>query len=216
MLTAPLLMRIVLEYGAVPDRGIDDRMTARKDSAPSSVGLIQAPLPKVEDGLTPAAAVGAVDANVTERSVAPAVVEELTSPPMQEAATDSQRPQEALPADPGSGVAVLEVRPSDVSSIQVAVSAEETAEEKALLIEGHRLMSAGDIEGARAAFKRAVDAGVALGALALGSTYDPASLRKSNLTNVTPDPEAALAWYRQAHILAEAAARKHAERNSSR
>jgi hypothetical protein len=77
-----------------------------------------------------------------------------------------------------------------------------------LLAEGRALMAKGDIEGARRAFLRAADGGLPEGALALGSTYDPASLARYGLTGASADAESAKRWYRRAHELTQAAALK--------
>jgi TPR repeat protein len=76
------------------------------------------------------------------------------------------------------------------------------------LAEGRSLLAKGDLEGARRAFRRAADSGSAEGALALGSTYDPASLARYGLKGASADPESAKFWYRRAHELTQAAALK--------
>ena len=77
-----------------------------------------------------------------------------------------------------------------------------------LLRQGKRLLENGNLEAARDLFKDLAEAGVVDGAIALGSTYDPKSLATSGMTNVTPDPNKALLWYRRAHLLAESIARR--------
>jgi len=77
-----------------------------------------------------------------------------------------------------------------------------------LLRQGKRLLENGNVEAARDLFKDLAEAGVVDAAIALGSTYDPKSLAASLMTNVTPDPNKALLWYRRAHLLAESIARR--------
>jgi len=77
-----------------------------------------------------------------------------------------------------------------------------------LLRQGQRLLENGDINAARDLFEDLADAGIVDGAIALGSTYDPKSLASSGMTNVTPDPNKALLWYRRAHLLAESDAKR--------
>jgi len=77
-----------------------------------------------------------------------------------------------------------------------------------LLRKGQRLLEIGDIEAARDLFKDMAVAGIADGAFVLGSTYDPKSLADSGMANIRPDPNKALLWYRRAHLLAEAAAKR--------
>lgn len=83
-----------------------------------------------------------------------------------------------------------------------------------LLGKGQRLLEIGDIKAARDLFKDMAAAGIAAGAFALGSTFDPKSLAASDMANITPDPDKALLWYRRAHLLAEAAAKR--KRHSKR
>jgi hypothetical protein len=77
-----------------------------------------------------------------------------------------------------------------------------------LLRQGKRLLENGNPEAARDLFKDLAEAGVVDAAIALGSTYDPKSLVASGMTNVTPDLNKALLWYRRAHLLAESIARR--------
>ena len=76
-----------------------------------------------------------------------------------------------------------------------------------LLREGQRLLEIGNIKGARDLFEGMAAAGIAAGAFALGSTFDPKSLAASGMANITPEPDKALLWYRRAHLLAAAAAK---------
>jgi hypothetical protein len=77
-----------------------------------------------------------------------------------------------------------------------------------LLRQGNRLLENGNLEAARDLFKDLAEAGVVDAAIALGSTYDSKSLVASGMTNVTPDLNKALLWYRRAHLLAESIARR--------
>lgn len=84
-----------------------------------------------------------------------------------------------------------------------------------LLRKGQRLLEIGDINAARDLFKDMAAAGIAAGAFALGSTFDPKSLAASRMANITPDPDKALLWYRRAHLLAEEAAAKRKRQGGS-
>ena len=77
-----------------------------------------------------------------------------------------------------------------------------------LLRQGKQLLENGNVEAARDLFKDLAEAGVIDAAIALGSTYDPKSLAANGMTNVAPDPNKALLWYRRAHLLAESIARR--------
>lgn len=88
-----------------------------------------------------------------------------------------------------------------------------TESEASLLGEGQRLFENGRLEAARSLFKDLADAGLVEAAIALGSTYDPKSLAANGMTDIIPDPEKALFWYRRAHLLARSAAASGRRRN---
>jgi TPR repeat protein len=58
----------------------------------------------------------------------------------------------------------------------------------------------GDLDGARKLFAAAAAKGLAEGALAFGTTYDPVSLAKLGL-NDGGDPSRARQWYRKAYVM---------------
>ena len=60
------------------------------------------------------------------------------------------------------------------------------------------LIGQGDIAGARLLLTRAAEAGDARSALALGTTYDAASLAKLGVRGIAPDAAQARAWYAKA------------------
>jgi hypothetical protein len=60
------------------------------------------------------------------------------------------------------------------------------------------LVGQGDIAGARLLLTRAAEAGDARSALALGATYDAASLSKLGVRGIAPDAAQARAWYARA------------------
>ena len=70
------------------------------------------------------------------------------------------------------------------------------------LARGQKLMTEGKLESARRIFKQAADEGSPEGALALGSTYDPANLARIGLAESRSDRNKAKRWYRRAHELA--------------
>ena len=72
------------------------------------------------------------------------------------------------------------------------------------LAKGQKLMTRGELEPARKIFKQAADKGSPEGALALGSTYDPASLARFGLADASSNRNEAKRWYRRAHELARA------------
>jgi TPR repeat protein len=73
------------------------------------------------------------------------------------------------------------------------------ADELALLMKrALSLLALGDILPARLLLERAADAQEASAAFLLAQTYDPKVLGTSDIRTITPDPAAALAWYRKA------------------
>jgi hypothetical protein len=63
------------------------------------------------------------------------------------------------------------------------------------------LITAGDLSSARLLLQRAADAGDARAALTLGSTYDPAALRKLGMRQAPADTTLARIWYEKAREL---------------
>ncbi len=66
---------------------------------------------------------------------------------------------------------------------------------------GQRHLDQGNIGAARLFFQRAAEAGFALGAIRLASTFDPAELARLNAQGVRPDREEARRWYERAREL---------------
>lgn len=62
-------------------------------------------------------------------------------------------------------------------------------------------MAIGDLSGARLFFERAAASGSAAAARAMAETYDPRLLAERRVVGFSPDPVAALAWYRRAAAL---------------
>ncbi len=74
---------------------------------------------------------------------------------------------------------------------------------------GRELLGQGNIQPARALFRRAAEAGLAESALALAGTYDPHELSRLKVVGLQPDVALARQWYAKASELGapEAAAR---------
>ena len=105
----------------------------------------------------------------------------------------SDRVASAVPIAPARP-AVPAVQPMDPAEIAVLVS------------RGQDSLKAGDIEAARIGFGRLADAGIAAGALALASTYDPRYLAEHNVVGVRGDEAKARALYQRAMELGSAEA----------
>jgi hypothetical protein len=67
-----------------------------------------------------------------------------------------------------------------------------------LVKKGHELLAQGGIAQARLLYERAADAGLALGAMAMAATYDPAELDRLGLLGLKPDRQTARRWYERA------------------
>jgi hypothetical protein len=82
---------------------------------------------------------------------------------------------------------------------------ETTARE--LAVKADRLITKGDIVGARALYQRAAELGSAPAALALGTTYDPNRLWSLGVLGLTGNRERARQWYLRASELGNAEAK---------
>jgi hypothetical protein len=104
-------------------------------------------------------------------------------------------------------VASLSVRHGPPAAVdRLALDADEVAR---LVKRGEDLLALGDIAAARLVLARAAAARDPQAVLALGSTYDPATLKQLHVLGVRPDLAQARAWYEQAegYGSAEATAR---------
>src|SRR6188472_2361573 len=70
-----------------------------------------------------------------------------------------------------------------------------------LIKHGQKMVEVGYLAGARAYFKRAVEAGSGEAALLLGACYDPAFIEKIGAQGIKPDPQEARNWYERAKQL---------------
>ena len=70
-----------------------------------------------------------------------------------------------------------------------------------LIKHGQKMVAVGYLAGARAYFKRAVEAGSGEAAVLLGATYDPAFIDKMGAQGIKPDLNEADIWYQRAKQL---------------
>jgi hypothetical protein len=70
-----------------------------------------------------------------------------------------------------------------------------------LIKHGQKMIEVGYLAGARAYFKRAVEAGSGEAALLLGACYDPVFIEKIGAQGIKPDPKEARNWYERAKQL---------------
>jgi hypothetical protein len=80
---------------------------------------------------------------------------------------------------------------------------------KLLLEQGKQFVAVGDLVTARTVLRRAADADVAAGALALAETYDPAVLAKLGVRGLGGDVDQARRWYERARELGSDEAAQH-------
>lgn len=107
---------------------------------------------------------------------------------------------------PGLGTTAanpVAVSTSDVDDpeAELVLRPEESARVGSLMAHGHKMIDVGYFAGARAYFKRAVEAGSGEAALALGATYDPQFIKKIGAHGIEPEPEEARLWYSRAKLL---------------
>jgi hypothetical protein len=79
-----------------------------------------------------------------------------------------------------------------------APAAEPSEGDDDLIARGDELLSLGDIVAARQLYEFAFDRGQMQAAVALGRTYDPVTFEKLKVRGLTPNPQAALEWYKKA------------------
>jgi hypothetical protein len=88
------------------------------------------------------------------------------------------------------------------SDAEPPVSLSLASDEIAMLLKrGKDAFSTGDLASARLLLRRAVEAGSAEAALALGATFDPLVIRRLGAIGATPDAAQARQWYQKAVAL---------------
>jgi hypothetical protein len=108
-------------------------------------------------------------------------------------------PAEAMPAAVPPPVAPP---PSSDAAVTQIVSLPLDSDEIAMLLKrGKDVFSTGDLASARLLLRRAVEAGSAEAALALGATFDPLVIRRLGAIGAAPDAAQARQWYQKAVAL---------------
>jgi hypothetical protein len=79
-----------------------------------------------------------------------------------------------------------------------APAAEPSGVDDDLIARGDELLSLGDIVAARQLYEFAFDRGQMQAAVALGRTYDPVTFERLKVRGLSPNPQAALEWYKKA------------------
>jgi hypothetical protein len=137
-----------------------------------------------------------------------------------------QAPRERSVASVGTPPAPLEASPppapqspapaASPQSSQPQPSAEDQQRALSFLDRGRTQIERGNIAAARLFFRRAADAGLADGALALAATYDPVELARLRVAGVQPDLAMAREWYEKARQLGASEAEERLRRLGSR
>jgi len=118
----------------------------------------------------------------------------MVVPPPRAAAEPQPKQAAAPPPAPA-------IRPDRPSARGQQLPPEVKARAEKLVSMGQRHLDQGNIGAARLFFQRAAEAGFALGAIRLASTFDPAELARLNAQGVRPDREEARRWYERAREL---------------
>lgn len=116
-------------------------------------------------------------------TAAPKVIEPPAKTPEPAPAAPTKAPEPAPPAP----------------AKELSAAARQKAE--GLMSRGRAMLTEGNIAAARLFFERSADEGLAEGALAMGTTFDPVELRSMRALGTQPDPGAARRWYERAKSL---------------
>lgn len=207
---------VAIATGALP--AVTETFTHVPASAPVAddpAELAETAVPARLPGTWKFAAVDPVDAPLPQQARVPqelASASRVVTPPAAQG-TIADNPRAALP--PMSPLAALEC--GRVRAGVAALGADTNAgapessgnrkaklgleSARALLECGQALMITGDLTAARLAFEKVAAAGIAKGALALGTTFDPHALAKADLDGTSANTKLARFWYKRALTL---------------
>jgi TPR repeat protein len=113
-------------------------------------------------------------------------------------------PQAAPPPQPATPAPAVSPLPS--------LSAADRERALRLVKRGDEQLAQGGIAQARLFYERAAEAGLALGAMALGATYDPTELERLGVQGLQPEPATAAKWYARARQLGSTEAAQRLQR----
>jgi len=106
--------------------------------------------------------------------------------------------QPAGPVTTGVAGAEASAAPPSKQALVSAVPAANPEDLKLLIARGKQFVEVGDLVAARILFLRAVTAGDAAAAVAMGETYDPIFLADRGVLGVPANPDKARSWYEHA------------------
>lgn len=104
-------------------------------------------------------------------------------------------------AAPSAENKAFSYRPASNSQPMAQLSGFSEARVEKLLARGESHLAQGNIASARAFFRHAAEAGVAVGATLLAVTYDPVELQRLRVVGVVADRNEARKWYQRAREL---------------
>jgi hypothetical protein len=119
----------------------------------------------------------------------------MIAPPPRAAADPPPKRTSAPPAP------VPVARPDRTAPRGPQLAPDERSRAEKLVAQGDRHLEQGNIGAARMFFQRAAEAGLALGAIRLAATFDPAELSRLGAQGVRPDRAEARRWYERAREL---------------
>ncbi len=171
-----------------PSAGTSTPAQLEETAAPAPAPQTQAaaPSPALQKMAPPA---------VTPPVAAPLVVASLPPPPPPTAAMRTPPPQIVTPP-PAAAVPQTPAPPQ--------LSAADRTKAEDMIRRGDAFMNQGNVAVARQFFRRAADMGLGLGALRLGTTFDPYELAAASVVGLQPDAKQAMSWYEKARELGTA------------
>jgi TPR repeat protein len=135
----------------------------------------------------------AMDGSLLAQAQTMLIVDPTSIPAPTEDATAAQLPNKPLVDKPATNPAKAPV----LSTLSV----EERTRAEHLVAQGEKYLGDANIEAARQFFRRAADAGLAVAALRLAATYDPAELVHLQAEGVVANRAEARRWYERAREL---------------
>ena len=125
-------------------------------------------------------------------------------------------PAAPSPAPSAPKTSVAAIPPSAITPAPAVkpppLSAEARGRAMTFVTRGTSMLDEGNIAGARQFFERAAEVGLAEGAMALGTTYDPHELARLKVHGLRPDVATARRWYEKARDLGSPQAVDHLAR----
>ena len=135
----------------------------------------------------------AMDGSLLAQAQTMLIVDPTSIPPPTEDATAARLPNKPLVDRPATNPPKPPVLPT--------LSVEERTRAEHLVAQGEKYLGDANIEAARQFFRRAADAGLAVAALRLAATYDPAELVHLQAEGVVANRAEARRWYERAREL---------------